>query len=79
MRKKISQREAVRLRKRVALLGERVDLALFTPTPRWTIAKWELTPEQAEQVKMGERFRLSLRVERFDTKYILFAFQEPFR
>lgn len=76
MPRHISQREAHRMRKRLAVLESRARPSSITPSPRWEICSVTLSSAQYREVQMGERFGLGLRWERYSDSFKLFSYRE---
>lgn len=77
-RKKISQREAHRMRKRLAFFERMHNLCAGTPNPRHMIASVELTDAQVLAMRAGQAMGGVLRWEQFpERSFKLFVYKVP--
>jgi len=62
-RRKISQREARELRKRVAYLERITDINIYTPTPRWCVCNFTMSDAMLREIGAAKRFGATVRAE----------------
>lgn len=74
-RKKISQREARLLRKRVAYLERMAKMFVPTPYPRWEVCRFTMTDAMDREVRAAHQFGAVLRAERSGSLIQVFAYK----